>query len=184
MNLAQRLTEARPSVEWHIGRLTSQALYRRSFGSFGPGSVIVRPRTLRGVDRIHVGSGVVMRNGVWLQCEDGGGPLFIGDNCTIGYMVHLHAADPIHIGAGCVIAEGSLVTTADHMQGVDRRRGRPSGAVTIGHHVFIGQGTVILGGVSIGDGATIGAGSVVTHDVPPGATAVGVPARVRRVEEP
>ncbi|MBF6599351.1 MAG: serine acetyltransferase [Dehalococcoidia bacterium] len=48
----------------------------------------------------------------------------------------------------------------------------------IGDDVFIGAGARVLGGVSIGDGARIGANAVVVHDVPAGATAVGVPARV------
>jgi acetyltransferase-like isoleucine patch superfamily enzyme len=42
----------------------------------------------------------------------------------------------------------------------------------------IGVGAVILPGVTIGRGAQIGAGSVVVHDVPAGAVAAGVPARV------
>lgn len=42
----------------------------------------------------------------------------------------------------------------------------------------IGSGAVILCGVTIGEEAQIGAGAVVTHDVPPRATVMGVPARV------
>ena len=49
----------------------------------------------------------------------------------------------------------------------------------IGRNVWIGAGANILPGVSIGDGAVIGAGSVVTRDVPAGATAFGNPARMR-----
>ena len=49
---------------------------------------------------------------------------------------------------------------------------------TVGDDVFIGAGARILGGIGIGDGARIGANAVVIHDVPAGATAVGVPARV------
>jgi serine O-acetyltransferase len=49
----------------------------------------------------------------------------------------------------------------------------------IGDDVFIGAGAKILGAVTIGDGARIGANAVVVCDVPAGATAVGVPARVR-----
>lgn len=42
----------------------------------------------------------------------------------------------------------------------------------------LGSGAVILCGVTIGAGALVGAGAVVTHDVPPGATVAGVPARL------
>jgi acetyltransferase-like isoleucine patch superfamily enzyme len=42
----------------------------------------------------------------------------------------------------------------------------------------IGSGAVVLAGVRIGAGALIGAGAVVTHDVPPGETVAGNPARV------
>jgi acetyltransferase-like isoleucine patch superfamily enzyme len=41
----------------------------------------------------------------------------------------------------------------------------------------LGSGVVVLGGVCIGAGALVGAGAVVTHDVAPGATVAGVPAR-------
>jgi serine O-acetyltransferase len=50
---------------------------------------------------------------------------------------------------------------------------------TIGTGVAVGTGARILGPWTIGAGATIGANAVVTSDVPPGTTAVGVPARIR-----
>src|SRR4051812_15953897 len=58
--------------------------------------------------------------------------------------------------------------------------GRRPGAPVIGGHVDIGAGAKILGGVTIGDHAKIGANAVVLTDVPPGATAVGIPARIIR----
>jgi serine O-acetyltransferase len=48
----------------------------------------------------------------------------------------------------------------------------------IGDGVFIGAGAKVLGAVTVGDGARIGANAVVVCDVPAGATAVGVPARI------
>jgi len=48
----------------------------------------------------------------------------------------------------------------------------------IGSNVFIGAGARVLGGIQVGDGAVIGANAVVIHDVPPGATVVGIPAKV------
>lgn len=52
------------------------------------------------------------------------------------------------------------------------------GAPIIGDDVYLGAGCKVLGPVRIGDGAVIGANSVVLSDVPDGATAVGIPARV------
>jgi serine O-acetyltransferase len=53
-------------------------------------------------------------------------------------------------------------------------------APKIGNDVFIGAGARVLGDVTVGDGARIAANSLVLSDVPPGATAIGVPARVLR----
>lgn len=47
----------------------------------------------------------------------------------------------------------------------------------IGNDVWIGENSLIKGGVSIGDGAIIGMGSVVTHDVPPYEIWAGNPAK-------
>ena len=52
-----------------------------------------------------------------------------------------------------------------------------AGNVRVGARVLIGAGANILPGIDIGDAAIIGAGAVVTADVPPGTTYVGVPAR-------
>jgi len=52
--------------------------------------------------------------------------------------------------------------------------------VIIHDYAFIGANSVVLAGVEIGKGAIIGANSVVTKDIPPLATASGVPARIFR----
>jgi len=49
----------------------------------------------------------------------------------------------------------------------------------IGENAFIGSDSMLVAPVTIGAGAKTGAGSVVTHDVPDGAVAYGVPARVK-----
>src|SRR5205814_10323613 len=49
---------------------------------------------------------------------------------------------------------------------------------TLGRGVVIGAGAKLLGPILIGDGAKIGSNAVVVRDVPAGATAVGVPARI------
>ena len=49
---------------------------------------------------------------------------------------------------------------------------------TLGDDVVVGAGAKILGPVAVGAGAAVGSNAVVVKDVPPGATAVGIPARV------
>jgi acetyltransferase-like isoleucine patch superfamily enzyme len=49
--------------------------------------------------------------------------------------------------------------------------------VTIGNHVWIGQGAMIMKGVTIGDGAIISAGAWVATNVKPNALVMGDPAR-------
>lgn len=112
-------------------------------------------------------------------------------HCPYGFNIHL--ADGVFINAGCVVLDTAKVTIgrrtmlgpavqiycADHHRdpvkraaGLERAR-----AVTIGADVWIGGGAIILPGVTIGDGAIVGAGSVVTRDVPEGATVRGNPAK-------
>jgi serine O-acetyltransferase len=52
------------------------------------------------------------------------------------------------------------------------------GGPTLGDRVYVFAGAKIIGAVTVGDDAIIGANSVVLCDVPAGATAVGVPARI------
>jgi serine O-acetyltransferase len=52
---------------------------------------------------------------------------------------------------------------------------------TLGNGVMVGCGAKVLGPFKVGDGAKIAANAVVLSEVPPGATAVGVPAKVVRM---
>jgi serine O-acetyltransferase len=74
------------------------------------------------------------------------------------------------IGDDCIIRQGVTIG--------NRRLDRPMDAPHIGSRVNIGAGAKILGNVRIGDDVDIGANAVVFKDVPSGALAVGVPARI------
>lgn len=104
-----------------------------------------------------------------------GAGAFLNFNCVILDVVEVMIGDRTQIGPGVQIL------TADHPRDPAIRAsglefGRP---IRIGRNVWIGAGAIILPGVSIDDDALIGAGSVVTRDVPAGATAFGNPARVQ-----
>ncbi len=81
-----------------------------------------------------------------------------------GIVVHPDAA----IGPNCCLFQQVTIGVGGTIPGVP----------TIGGQVDIGAGARVLGGVKIGNYARIGANAVVLCDVPEGATAVGVPARV------
>jgi len=54
----------------------------------------------------------------------------------------------------------------------------PATRPVVGDEVTLSTGAKILGPIIVGDGATVGANAVVLKDVPPGTTAVGIPARI------
>jgi serine O-acetyltransferase len=74
------------------------------------------------------------------------------------------------IGDECIVRQGVTIGM--------RRKERPFEAPELGARVDIGAGAKILGKIRIGDGVRIGANAVVLRDLPPGATAVGIPARI------
>lgn len=81
----------------------------------------------------------------------------------VGVVIHKDAV----IGDDCMFMQQVTVgMLADHR------------VPTIGSRVYIGTGAKVLGGIRIGDDARIGANAVVLEDVPPGATAVGIPAKI------
>ena len=93
----------------------------------------------------------------------------------------LDHATGIIIGAFAVI--GDDVTILQNVT-IGRKQSEPDRAPKIGKGVYLSAGSTIIGGIGIGDFAKIGAGAVVEHDVPPGCTAVGVPARLTNCPEP
>jgi serine O-acetyltransferase len=75
------------------------------------------------------------------------------------------------IGKNCTIFSGVTIAY--------KGNGKASGAPIIGDNVKLLAGCKILGNVVIGDNAIIGANAVVLINVPAGATAVGIPAKIK-----
>lgn len=111
---------------------------------------------------------------------DYGWNIHVGKHTFLNWNCILLDVNPIHIGPYCQIGPMVQIYTADHPRDPAlRRQGLESGRpVRIGSNVWIGGGAILLPGITVGDDAIIGAGSIVTRDVPAGATVVGNPARL------
>ncbi len=99
--------------------------------------------------------------------------IVIGARCYINRFTIVDASERIEIGADVLIGPHCYITDHDHAPG----GGVVSAPVKIADHAWLGAHVTVLKGVTIGERAVVGAGSVVTRDVPAGATVVGNPAR-------
>jgi serine O-acetyltransferase len=94
----------------------------------------------------------------------------------LGRRVVIEHQGAIVVHGNCVIGDDSIIR-----QGVtlgNRYLNQPFDAPKLGNRVNVGAGAKIFGNVTIGDDANIGANAVVLCDVPAGATAVGIPAKI------
>ena len=92
----------------------------------------------------------------------------IGAGSRVGHFSYVGDADvgeDVNIGAGTITA---------NYDGAGKHR------TVIGDGAFIGSDSMLVAPLTIGAGARTGVGSVVTRDVPPGASAIGAPARIRK----
>jgi len=101
-------------------------------------------------------------------------------SCVIGKGLRIWHFGGIFINASTVIGENCTlrhgVTIGD--------RHEDGAAPVLGDHVELGACAQILGGVHIGNHCKIGAMTLVLTDMPPGSTAVGIPARVVALPPP
>ena len=113
-------------------------------------------RALTGIE-IHPGAEVGRRFVI-----DHGAGVVIGETSSIGDDVTIYHA----------VTLGGISPSVDSKSQVNQKR-HP----TLGDGVIIGSGAQVLGPIMVGKGARVGCNAVVTKDLPPGVTAVGIPAR-------
>ncbi len=127
-------------------------------------------------ERVHI------HNDTCIQTGDGGS-LKIGSDTHIQPRCQFSAYKaPIKIGCGVQIAPNCAFYPYKHGVApgelIKQQPLQTKGGIIIEDDAWLGFGVIVLDGVRIGKGAVVGAGAVVTHDVPDGAIAAGVPARI------
>lgn len=128
-----------------------------SFKSCGRNLQVARHVTINFSNRVEIGSDVFIATGCWLHA---GGGIVLEDEVQLGPY--------------------AVLVTVDHTQVDGSYRFGPSrlAPIHICQGAWIAAHATVTKGVVIGRGALLAANSVTTHDVPPFATAGGVPARV------
>ncbi|MFO1323334.1 MAG: serine O-acetyltransferase [Burkholderiales bacterium] len=100
----------------------------------------------------------------------------IHPGATIGRRVFIDHGMGVVIGETAEIGDDCTLYHGVTLGGTSWNKGKRH--PTLARNVVVGAGAKILGPILMGDGAKIGSNAVVVRDVPPGATAVGIPARI------
>jgi len=104
----------------------------------------------------------------------------IHPGATIGKRLVIDHGMGIVIGETAEIGDDVLLYQGVTLGGTGKDIGKRH--PTIGNNVLIGSGAKILGPFKVGDNCRIAANAVVLKEVPPNSTAVGVPARIVRID--
>ena len=101
----------------------------------------------------------------------------IGRRVFLDHGLGIVIGETTEIGDDCTIYQGVTLGGTSLYKGVKRHP-------TLGKGVVISAGAKVLGGFTVGDGARVGSNAVVLKEIPAGATAVGIPARILHPDLP
>ena len=101
----------------------------------------------------------------------------IGRRVFLDHGLGIVIGETTEIGDDCTIYQGVTLGGTSLYKDIKRHP-------TIGKDVVVSAGAKVLGGFTVGDGARIGSNAVVLKEIPAGATAVGIPARVLHPDLP
>jgi acetyltransferase-like isoleucine patch superfamily enzyme len=171
-------------MPWSIASRVMAHVWLRDCDSIGGKTrTFFRPHVQNG-GRIVIGRGVRL-NSNWAPLELVTGPhgtIEIADGVYINYGTLISAQRRVHIGANVMVGNYSIISDTE-IPGIDMPPGAPdmeARSVEIGDGAWLAARVTVLPGTRIGPGAVIAAGSVVAGDIPAGAVAGGIPARVLR----
>ena len=174
------------ATEWATSKFIYAPMLRARCETAGTGLNVTAPPYIRGHARINIGNGCTfssfsLHTGRFVDKPE----LSFGDDCFVAGQVQFTLNKRITVGNHVLIAGRADIQDSDgHPSDPSRRiRGEDMdendiAPVTIMDYAWIGRDAHVLKGVTIGRGAVVAAGSVVVSDVPDGAIAMGVPARV------
>jgi acetyltransferase-like isoleucine patch superfamily enzyme len=189
-----------------LGLVLRRLLYPLLLGSVGKGVVFGQGVVLRHPHKIRLGDGVTVDDlvvldakgttnrgidvgrfvflgrGTILSCKDG--DITLGDHGNFGFHCEVFSGSSVTVGRHGLFAAQSYLVGGGHE--FERpglaviEQPRTSRGIVLGDNVWLGTGARVLDGVRIGSDVVVGANAVVNADLPDGAVAAGVPARVLR----
>lgn len=103
----------------------------------------------------------------------------IHPGATIGKGLFIDHGSGVVIGETAIVGDNCTIYQGVTLGGTGKEHGKRH--PTLMDNVLVGSGAKVLGPFTVGENSRIAAGAVVLEEVPPNATAVGVPARIVRV---
>lgn len=189
-----------------LGLVLRKAAYRLVLGSVGRNVVFGQGVVLRHPRKIHIGDGstiddlvvldakgssnagirlgrnVFLGRATILSCKNG--DILLEDGVNIGFHSEIFSGSTVSVGRHGLFAAYTYLVGGGHAFEQSERpvlqQERSSLGIRLGENVWLGTGAKVLDGVRIGRDVVVGANAVVTDDLPDGAIAAGVPARVIR----
>jgi serine O-acetyltransferase len=105
----------------------------------------------------------------------------IHPGATIGRRVFIDHGFGVVIGETAEVGDDVTIYQGVTLGGTSLTKGAKRHP-TLARGAIVSAGAKVLGGFTVGEGATVGSNAVVLKEVPPGATAVGIPARIIQAE--
>jgi galactoside O-acetyltransferase len=162
-------------------------LHNEGFASLGKNIHISTTCTVVGTKKILIGDNVRIDGYTTIIAVD--------ENIVIGSNIHIGSGSLLIGKSGILMEDYSclshgvqIFTVSDDYSGEymtnpmipERLKKTHKGRVSIGRHVIIGSGSIILPNVRIGEGVAVGALSLVNKDLAPWGIYAGIPAKLLR----
>lgn len=164
--------------------LTQEQLEQIGFKSLGKGVLLSDKASIYGAARIEIGDHTRIDDFCIISAGEGG--IRMGRHVHVACYVLLVGAGAIDLGDFVGVSGRSLVYSSNDDYSGEylsnptvpaEFKNVNSAPVTLGRHVLVGAGCILLPGVTLGEGCSVGAMSLVKSDCEPFGVYAGVPAR-------